>query len=130
MPSCGGLLSAARGGAGVYADCRAGHSMSAAAIESRPLGRAANMPELVALRNEAAARSVGSAGGCAASIEWARLSIEFRMAVLLLAGIDGDLETLARRAWLEFPTTEKQAVKVQLRAMRAQLSQLWAVLQK
>lgn len=88
------------------------------------------MAALVALRNEAAARSAGNAGGCAASIEWARLSLEFRMAVLLLAGIDGDLESLACRAWQEFPDTEKQAVKVQLRAMRAQLSQLWAVLQK
>lgn len=63
----------------------------------------------------------GKAQTCARSREWADLMPEHRMAVLLLAGVDGDLQRLAARKFAEFPDTEKIAVQVAIRSLYAGL---------
>lgn len=55
--------------------------------------------------------------------EWASMLLEYRMALLLLAGVDGDLQALARKAWGEFTDDEKIALRVSMRGMFAALEQ-------
>lgn len=55
--------------------------------------------------------------------EWASILLEYRMALLLLAGVDGDLQALARKAWGEFTDDEKIALRVSMRGMFAALEQ-------
>lgn len=59
---------------------------------------------------------------CARSRDWAMLPVEARMAVLLLSGVDGDLQRLAARKFAEFPNDEKIAVQVAIRSLFAVLS--------
>lgn len=59
--------------------------------------------------------------GCARSRDWFMLPVETRMAVLLLAGIDGDLNRLAARKFGEFADDEKIAVQVVIRSLYAGL---------
>ncbi len=49
----------------------------------------------------------------AASQEWRELPSNWRMALVLLAGIgtETDLSTLASRAWLEIPPPERDEIK-------------------
>lgn len=49
----------------------------------------------------------------AASQEWCELPSNWRMALVLLAGIgtETDLSTLASRAWLEIPPPERDEIK-------------------
>lgn len=56
------------------------------------------------------------------SREWAHISHEHRMMVMLLAGIGGDLDTLATRAWREFTPAERAAVKTEMRAAKRAFS--------
>ena len=65
--------------------------------------------------------------GCERSREWARLIPEHRMVLLILAGLDGDLGALARRAWSEFTPGERVAVQVGLRALTLSMSQCVAL---
>lgn len=92
-------------------------------------GRAANMPMLSALREQALQRSTNKPGISAAAIEWVGLALELRMALLLLAGVDGDLSSLARRAWSEFTPGERAAVQVATRGMIRQLRGVVALVQ-
>ena len=64
----------------------------------------------------------GREHACARSRDWALLLPEYRMAVLLLAGVDGDLQRLAARKFAEFSEAEKIAVQVTIRALFAGLS--------
>lgn len=61
------------------------------------------------------------------SREWARVSHEHRVMVMMLAGIDGDLETLAHRAWREFTPAERDAVKSQMRLAKRTFSAVAAL---
>lgn len=82
-------------------------------------GAAACSPEvrarLAELRDEIVSKVTGGRHICARSREWAALPLELRMAVLLLAGVDGEVSTLARRAWLEMPGPEREAVRGTIR---------------
>lgn len=59
--------------------------------------------------------------------EWAAMPIEYRMALLLLAGVDGDLQALGRKAWSEFTEPEKLAVQVALRGMARAIEKSYAL---
>lgn len=61
------------------------------------------------------------AGRCLRSVEWGGVPLAHRMAVLLMAGIDGDLQDLARKAWAEFTPAEKNSVGVAMRSLHASL---------
>lgn len=64
----------------------------------------------------------GRSHACARSREWANMSDDVRMCVMLLAGLDGDLGQLATRKFAEFSTDEKIAVQVAIRAIYAGLT--------
>jgi hypothetical protein len=64
---------------------------------------------------------------CARSKEWAALSIEARMAVMLLAGLDGDLSDLARKSWPEFTPAEKTAVQIATRGLFRALEKTFSI---
>lgn len=61
------------------------------------------------------------------SREWARVSHEHRVMIMMLAGIDGDLETLAHRAWREFTPAERDSVKCQMRLAKRTFSAVAAL---
>lgn len=73
------------------------------------------------LKNEIVSAATGGRHRCARSKEWAALPLEFRFAVLLMAGIDGDMDALARRAWREMPTPERDAIRGVMRNFAAVL---------
>ena len=58
------------------------------------------------------------------SREWSGLSVGHRMAMLLLAGVDGDLADLATRDWRELPGPEREAIKSEVRAAKAAFSRM------
>jgi len=60
--------------------------------------------------------------GSARSREWSGLMPEQRMALLLLAGIDGDLQRLEKKRFAEFVDSEKIALQVAIRALYAGLN--------
>ena len=82
---------------------------------------------LSVLRDEAVARASNGRWSDAESREWARLSVEHRMALLLLAGIDGELSMLAQRAWREMPGPERDAIKAEARRMKSAFGGLFAM---
>src|SRR5256885_10066569 len=55
----------------------------------------------------------------AESREWAGLASHYRMALVLLAGIDGEIEELALRDWREMPPPERDPIRRQIRALRS-----------
>ena len=95
---------------------------------SAPRGNAAAASTLehrAALRriaDELRTKKQGQRGRCLRSAEWFALPHAHRMAVMLLAGIDGELATLARRSWPEFSDPEKVAVQVAIRSLRESLA--------
>ncbi len=60
-------------------------------------------------------------GRCLRSMEWGNIPLPHRMAVMLMAGIDGDLGALARKGWQEFTPMEQETVAVALRSLYASL---------
>jgi hypothetical protein len=87
--------------------------------------------KLTALRDEFAAKSAGLIRTTSLeSIEWARLHVQTRMLMLLVAGVDGDsdnLEGLALRDWHELPRPEQMAVRISIRGIRSELLGLVAL---
>ena len=67
------------------------------------------------LRDEFVQRATRGRVSDAEALEWRRLDQGHRMALLLLAGIDGDLSVLSLREWRELPEPERQAIKDQVR---------------
>ena len=61
------------------------------------------------------------------SREWARISHEHRVMIMMLAGIDGDLQVLASRAWREFTPAERDAVKSEMRLAKRTFSNVAAL---
>lgn len=47
--------------------------------------------------------------------EWHALPVRIRMALLLLCGVDGDLDALANRDFQAMPPPERQAIKTEVR---------------
>lgn len=79
------------------------------------------------LQREAAQRCANGRSGSAESREWAGLASHYRMALVLLAGIDGEIEELALRDWREMPPPERDAIRRQIRALRTCLLPLRAL---
>lgn len=61
------------------------------------------------------------AGRCLRSIEWGNVPMAHRMGILLMAGIDGDLSDLSRKAWPEFAPLEQESITVAIRSLHASL---------
>ena len=59
--------------------------------------------------------------------EWFGLPEELRMAILLLAQVDGDLKTLAHRDWRETPPPERAAIKAVSRSVKRHGARLIAL---
>lgn len=78
-------------------------------------------PKLDALALDIRAGIEKKRHSCARSREWALMLMEHRMALLMLAGIDGDLGALARKAWPEFTPDERVALQVAVRSLAASL---------
>lgn len=81
----------------------------------------------VALRDEFAQRASRGRCSSAAGAEWARLSQASRMCLVLLAGIDGDMDVLAGRAWDEIPAPEQNAIKQAARGLANDLCGVYAL---
>lgn len=68
----------------------------------------------------------------AASREWSTLPEDWRLVLLLLAGIGGvkappSLQNLARRAWHEMPPAEREALRLVVRHGAPRLARLRAL---
>lgn len=63
----------------------------------------------------------------AESREWARLDHAYRVMLMLLAGLDGELSELAHRAWRELPEGERVAIKEEARNARHGFARLSAM---
>ena len=61
------------------------------------------------------------------SAEWRKLDLGHKMAMLLLAGVDGDLVALADRDWRELPKVERDAIKAEVRAAKLAFSRVVAL---
>lgn len=59
--------------------------------------------------------------------EWFALPEDLRMAILLLARIDGDLQALAHRDWRETPPPERAAIKAVSRSVKRHCGRLVAL---
>src|SRR5256885_13698789 len=70
------------------------------------------------LQREAAQRCANGRCGSAESREWAGLASHYRMALVLLAGIDGEIEELAPRDWRGKAPPGRHAIPPQIRAPR------------
>lgn len=79
------------------------------------------------LRNGLLQKASGGVWMDGESREWARVSHEHRMMVMMLAGISGDLDALAARAWREFTPAERAAVKGEMRAAKRTFSAVAAL---
>jgi hypothetical protein len=79
------------------------------------------------LQDEACHRASSGRLSTAESREWTAMPVHFRMAMILLAGLDGEIEDLAQRDWREMPPPERDAIRRQIRALRAALSQVPAL---
>lgn len=69
----------------------------------------------------------GRRQSCARSVEWAAMDPMARMAVLLLAGVDGELSQLARRAWPELTPAEKLQCQLAIRSLHAAMGKTYAL---
>lgn len=76
------------------------------------------------LKDDAVHRSSNGRWSDAEAREWSTLHISIRMSVLLLAGIEGELEELGRREWRELPPPERNAIKAQIRYMADEMAKL------
>jgi hypothetical protein len=63
----------------------------------------------------------------AAAREWAGLLHEHRMALLMLAGIDGDLGDLGERSWLEIAEDERVRIRAAARSLQKDVRPLAAL---
>lgn len=74
------------------------------------------------LHNEALQRSTCGMWSDVEAREWKTMDLGHRVCLLILAGVGDDLgglSALADRDWREIPPPEKDAIKTQVRAMRA-----------
>lgn len=88
------------------------------------------MPRLRELRDEAALRAAKSLRRDAPSLEWALLSREHKIIFLMLAGIDGEVEDIALRDWLEFTPPETVAIQLAMRSMKRSLDGVVALVRR
>lgn len=79
------------------------------------------------LRDEFVATASQMRWSDAESREWASLAETHRMALMVLAGFDGDIGALAQRHWRELPEPERVALKAEARFARREFSKLHAL---
>lgn len=89
------------------------------------VGRA-NLCRLHVLRNEAMLRASKTARLSPVAHEWAKLGREHRIVFLMLAGID-DVEEMTLKAWGEYSPPEQHSLRIVMRAMRAAVGGLNAL---
>ena len=88
------------------------------------------LAQLMKLRNEAMQRASNGRYYDAASREWQRLPVMWRVALLMLAGIGADVEhlyTLAERNWQEMPPPEREELRAMVRDAKRHLGGLTAL---
>jgi hypothetical protein len=76
------------------------------------------------LKDDAVRRASNGRWSDAEAREWTSLHISTRMTVVLLAGIEGEMEELARREWRELPPPERAAIKAQIRYLADEMAGL------
>lgn len=79
------------------------------------------------LRDEYTKLATGGRVSDSESREWAGLETGHKMAMLLLAGVDGELVELASRDWRELPAPERDTIKREVRSAKAAFSRLMAL---
>ena len=79
------------------------------------------------LRDEYIQLATGGRMSDSESLEWAKLDTGHKMAMLLLAGVDGDLVDLTKRDWRELPGPERDAIKREVRAAKNAFSRVVAL---
>jgi len=83
--------------------------------------------QLHALRDEFVALATRGRFVNASAREWARLRPEHRMALLMLAGVEGDLGVLGERAWMEIGDAERVQIRVAARRLQKDVRPLAAL---
>lgn len=83
--------------------------------------RRAELPKLAALRDEAALREASNSGSTMQAVEWCKLPVMTRVVFLLVAGIDGESETLALKSWNEFNLPEQAGIQSAMSQLRSAL---------
>ncbi|RGE46148.1 hypothetical protein DZC30_05105 [Comamonas testosteroni] len=87
--------------------------------------------KIVQLRNDFAALSSKGRFVSAENQEWFSLPQRWRMALLLLCGVDGEsMAELSSREFVEMPPPERQAIKSELRLAKRLFSRLVALTSK
>lgn len=79
------------------------------------------LPKLQRLRDEAALRDASNSGSTMQAVEWCKLPVMARVVFILMAGIDGENETLALKSWREFNLPEQAGIQSAMRQLRAAL---------
>lgn len=95
--------------------------------------KANEMPRLMKLRDEFVRLASAGRFHDAASREWRELPHNWRMALLMVAGIGNDvdsLSTLASRSWRELPEAERIAMRVVIRTGKRHLGGVTALASK
>lgn len=59
--------------------------------------------------------------------EWHALPVRIRMALLLLCGVDGDIDALANRDFQSMPPPERQAIKTEVRLAKRHFERVRAL---
>ena len=87
------------------------------------------LKQLMKLRDEMTHSASNGRFYDAASREWRELPHNWRMALMLIAGVgqEDDLGTLASRNWQELPPTEREQVQGVVRSAKKYLSRLVAL---
>ena len=83
--------------------------------------RDAERPKLRRLRDAAALAAANQSSSTMQSVEWGRLPLMARVVFLLMAGIDGENETLAAKSWREFNLPEQAGIQSAMRQLRGAL---------
>ena len=103
--------------------------VQAAPMEPKP-AEGDVLDQLMKLRDEALQRASKGRYYDAASREWQRLPVMWRVALLMLAGIGADVEhlyTLAERNWQELPPPEREELRAVVRDAKRHLGGLTAL---
>lgn len=95
--------------------------------------KAENVGRLMELRDEFVQMATRGRFNDSASREWQALPSNWRMVLLMLAGVGqdaGDLADLACRDWLEMPPPERDEVRATVRSAKRHIGRLVALAAK
>lgn len=83
--------------------------------------RITELQKLRRLRDAAALSVAHQSSSTMQSVEWGRMQTMTRVVLLLMAGVDGENETLAVKAWKEFNLPEQAGIQSAMRQLRCSL---------